>query len=169
MPYGRCSGATRADGACDCIGQGMNLPLELASPRLEHLCQRGEVSGSPHAGQKDLQTLSGCDLPAPSSASRCRELAGSSLGARSELLDVQSSASQPKDATAACIGCTAPVPVSVRLLSTCLSSLSSVGMLVFSLSSPRGCGARVALPRFTGLMGLIAMLKTQCLPFPCHS
>lgn len=95
--------------------------------------------------------------------------AGSSQGACSELLDVQRSASQPKDAAAACIGCAAPIPVSMSLLSTCPSSLSSVGMLTFSLSSHVAAEHRLALLWFTGLMGLIAMLKTQCLPFSCHS
>lgn len=71
----------------------------------------GEVSGSPHAEQKGLQTPAGCDLPAPSSASGCRELAGSSPGVRSP-------ASLPKDAAAASVACTAPVPVSVSLLPT---------------------------------------------------
>lgn len=93
--------------------------------------------------------------------------AGSLQGACSELLDVQSPASQPKDAAAACIGCAAPIPVSVSLLTTCLSSLSSVR--IFSLSSHVAAEHRLALPWFTGLMGLIAMLKTQCLPFSCHS
>lgn len=165
MPYGHCSGATNAASACDCTGQGMNLPLTLTSPRLENLWQWGELSESPHAGQKNLQTLSG--------SISLRHLvpvtAGSSQGACSELLDVQRSASQPKDAAAACIGCAAPIPVSMSLLSTCPSSLSSVGMLVFSLSSHVAAEHRLALLWFTGLMGLIAMLKTQRLPFSRHS
>jgi len=54
-------------------------PLGLASPRLEPQLQWGGDGGAPSPGQKCLQAPSGCDLPAPSTARRCGELAGSSL------------------------------------------------------------------------------------------
>lgn len=61
-PYGHRSGATRADGACDCTGQGMNLLLELVSPRLEHPWQWGEVCGSPPYGGQQGPCLAAISL-----------------------------------------------------------------------------------------------------------